>query len=329
MEYKIKQLPEDFIVKEIILLECAEGGIFSYYNMTKKNLTTSQAVDIISKRTGINKKFINYAGTKDKRAITEQKISIKNGPEKNFDFGDLKLEFICKGKERINLGNNIGNFFEIVIRKVIKKPKKIKYFVNYFDDQRFSDNNVLMGKLLIKKNFKKAVEICAEDKKYGRIIKEHIKKNKNDYIGALRKIDRKILKMFIHAYQSYLWNICVSKKLEEYSYKKIKCSTYLLNVPSKKIKNFYYPIVGFGTEEDDIIKGMLKKEGIDKKNFVIREIPELSCEGSERNVFSKVKNLFISEVEEDEINKGNKKIKISFELEKGSYATMAIKQMFI
>ena len=327
MVYKIKSVPEDFVVKEIIGLKFEDSG-FSYYNLKKTNLSVQEAAEIISKKLRINKKFINYAGTKDKIAITEQKISIKNGPERNFDFGNLKLEFLGKGKERINLGDNLGNYFEIVVRDIDKKPEKIKSFVNYFDDQRFSDKNVEIGKAIIKRDFKKAADFILEDKKYGEMTKEYLEKNKNDFIGALRLIDRKILRMFVHAYQSYLWNLCVSENFERQKHNEIEYSLGKLNIPVEEDENPGFPIIGFGTEEDGTVEEILAREKITRRDFIIKEIPELSSEGSERNVFAEIKNLNISELENDELNNGKKKVKISFELGKGSYATMAIKQLF-
>jgi len=330
MNYHIKTNLEDFFVRETIELKFNECGEFSYYLLQKTNLSTPEAVEIVSRKLKVSKKFINYAGIKDKKAVTEQAISIKNGPAKDFDFVKLKLKFLGKGKERLNLGDNSGNYFEIIVRNIKKKPKKIKNFVNYFDDQRFSGKNVEIGGAIVKKDFEKAADlIMKNDKKYGNVLNSYLGQNKNDFIGALRLFDKKILRIFIHSYQSYLWNLCISKKFEDKKYLKIKYSLGELNAPKEKIKNFSYPIAGFGTEkEDKILRGFLQKEKVSKMDFVIREIPELSSEGSERSVFAELKNLKFGNLEEDELNKGKKKIKISFELGKGSYATMAVKQMF-
>jgi len=330
MNYHIKTNPEDFFVREIIGLKFDDLGEFSYYNLKKTNLSTQEAVDIISKKLHITKKFVNYAGTKDKKAVTEQNISIKGGPEKDFDFGNVKLKFLGRGKKRLNLGDNSGNYFEIIVRNIEKRPKKISCFVNYFDDQRFSGKNAETGRAIVRKDFEKAAEIILEnDKSYGKIIQDYLERNKKDFIGALRLVDRKILRMFVHAYQSYLWNLCVSKTFEGKKCRKTRYSLGELNVPEEKTKNFSYPIAGFGTEkEDKILREVLQKEKISKRDFVIKEIPELSSEGSERSVFAELKNLKFGNLEEDELNKGKKKIKISFELGKGSYATMAVKQMF-
>ena len=44
-------------------------------------------------------------------------------------------------------------------------------------------------------------------------IEEHLQKQKNDFIGALKTIPFKMLKLYVHSYQSFLFN----KALEEYT----------------------------------------------------------------------------------------------------------------
>ena len=126
--------------------------------------------------------------------------------------------------------------------------------------------------------------------------------------------------MFVHAYQSLLWNKAVAQYIEG------------KNLSALKGKKF--PVFGFGTEiEDEEIKGIydpiLKEDGISERSFVLREMPEISCEGDERIIVSEIKGLKVSELSEDELNPGIKKCTIEFELGKGEYATDAVRQMFI
>jgi tRNA(Glu) U13 pseudouridine synthase TruD len=62
---------------------------------------------------------------------------------------------------------------------------------------------------------------------------------------------------------------------------------------------------------------------------VIKEFPELSSEGTERDVFAEAQKLSIGELEGDELNPGRKKVKLSFVLQPGSYATEFVRQLFI
>jgi tRNA(Glu) U13 pseudouridine synthase TruD len=72
----------------------------------------------------------------------------------------------------------------------------------------------------------------------------------------------------------------------------------------------------------------MQQEGITYRDFIIKSLPEISPEGSSRKLYSEIKKLKIGTLENDELNKGMKKVKISFFLNKGDYATMAIKNMF-
>ncbi|MBU1112197.1 MAG: tRNA pseudouridine(13) synthase TruD, partial [Nanoarchaeota archaeon] len=76
-----------------------------------------------------------------------------------------------------------------------------------------------------------------------------------------------------------------------------------------------------------IITKIMQKENITEQDFIIKQIPELSQEGELRAAFAEIKNLAISELEEDDLNTNKKKLKLTFTLNKGSYATMAIKKL--
>ncbi|MBN2457567.1 tRNA pseudouridine(13) synthase TruD [Candidatus Woesearchaeota archaeon] len=334
--YKIKQLPEDFIVKEKLDLKLSENGTYNYYLLKKKGYSTFDAIELIAKKLRIMPKFINAAGLKDRQAVTEQTISISKGVKRNYDFtykkGDenryVKLEFLGRGDERINIGTLDGNYFDLVIRNlsqedVSKIPAassgKRMLVPNYFDTQRFgrdSDNH-LIGRMLVKKRFKEAAEALAAKDAWG--ISEFLTKSPGNFIGALRSQPRRILKFYVVAYQSYLWNSCVRKYIET------------MGDPVHNDDTF--PMLGFDTEEDndkkkEIIDEVCKKESINARDLIIRQMPELTLESQDRAVFAEAEELLFSAPEDDELNSGMKKIKASFYLKKGSYATNVIKELF-
>ncbi len=292
--YRLKEKPEDFIVNEITNIKLKKKGNYSIFFLKKNNYTTEKAVQTIANKLNIPRKFISYAGNKDKVAITTQYISIKNAKIKELELKDIRLDFKGYLDKPILLGDLKGNEFII---KVItdKKLKKINKMVNYFGEQRFSKNNKEIGKLIVKRDFKRAVDFIIKNNEEQ--VKEYLSKKPTDYIGALRKIPLKILKLYVHSYQSYLWNEMVAKS----------------NVKT-------LPIIGFGTEVTKDIQKILEKEGINSRDFIIKQIPELSSEGTERDLFVDIKNLEIEKIEKGYI--------IRFILPKGSYATETIKQIF-
>jgi len=72
---RIKQIPEDFIVKELSKPKI-EPGSYSYFKLKKTQWTTIAAIKQIAIRARMNTKFIGIAGNKDKEGITKQTISI-------------------------------------------------------------------------------------------------------------------------------------------------------------------------------------------------------------------------------------------------------------
>jgi len=320
--YLLKQIPEDFLVEEVTNLNFEKNGRYGAFILTKKNYTTEDAIQTICGKLKIDRKKIGYAGIKDRNAITTQYISIDgaNSSTENISLKDISLKFVGFLKEPITLGTLKGNNFSITIRNLKKTeiPKKNKVSINYFDKQRFSKNNVEIGKAILNKKFKEACDlITLGDGSYRELIDKHLAKSKNDYVNALKKIPRKILMIYVHAYQSKIWNETVQE------YIKIK----------KNDSNEEIPIIGFSTELQEgnlkkIIIKIMNNENITFRDFIIREIPELSFEGNKRNMYAEIQKLFIEKHEPDELNEGFFKTKVNFFLEKGAYATMAIKQMF-
>ena len=292
--YTIKEKPEDFIVNEIPTPK-NKGGEYSYYLLKKKGMNTLDAVHKIAKRLKIKEKNIGFAGLKDKQAITTQYITIKNGPEK-LEVEGINIEYIGKVDKTIFTGDLEGNEFEIIV-KSDNEIKKKENFVNYYGEQRFGKNNVEIGRALIKRDYKQAVSLIDDYE-----VKEHIENYPNDYVGAIRKVKKRILIFYVHAYQSYLWNECAKE------------------VELNKIKAEKIPLIGFDIEENEveyILEKIMKKEGIKPRDFIFRDIKEISSEGGERKFKIKV-DVNIEKL-------GDYKLK--FKLPKARYATEIVRQL--
>ncbi|MBD3361242.1 tRNA pseudouridine(13) synthase TruD [Candidatus Woesearchaeota archaeon] len=304
--YKLKQQPDDFNVEEVSNIKIDETGKYTYFSVKKKNYTTLRAVEAIASKLNILPKKIGFAGNKDKKAITTQLFSaekISKSRLEGIKLKDIEITFKGKGDVPICLGDLEGNSFEIVIRNINSKPKMKKEFINYFGEQRFSKNNAQIGKSIVKKDFKTAVELISEgDGIIEKKIKKFLSKNPKNYVGALRTIPKKILSLYVHAYQSLLWNKQAEISSEE-----------------------YVPIIGFDTNIDSKI---IKQEKINCRDFIIKQIPSLSSEGGKRKRIVNAANVSISELEDDELNKSKKKVLIKFTLPKGSYATEFVKNLF-
>jgi len=188
----------DFVVEEVSLYENSGEGEHLVLRVRKKDMTTWDMLQIMSEHLGIRVRDIGYAGLKDKDGMTIQSISmIKKGVEeriKNFSHDKIKILKIDYHKNKLRIGHLKGNKFFIRLKKVSKTDSTILINIlekikdtgipNYFGYQRFGRDKV---------NHKMGKEIL-EGKKF-----ERRKKMKN---------------FFISAYQSHLFNLWLSKRVE-------------------------------------------------------------------------------------------------------------------
>lgn len=337
--YQIKQIPEDFIVKEISNIDLKKKGSHGIFLLKKRGYSTPDAVDAVSEILGIRNKDIGYAGNKDKNAITEQRISVKLLNDvflnriTNLKIKNIELNFLGCSDQPVSLGDLEGNSFEIVVRNLDKKDlsiflkntkliksSKLK-IPNYYGEQRFSKNNMEIGKLILKNKIKEAADLITENDGF---LKEKMNNfldtNKNNYNAALKIIPKRVLKLYIHSYQSFLWNYVVSIFLKNHKNKK-----------SLKI-----PLIGFGMDAENIknielkkiIKKTLEDEKISPRDFILRSLPELSSEGGFRDLFMKINGFKLLKREKDDLNKNKEKLTLKFSLQKGSYATVLVDFLF-
>jgi len=302
--YKLKELPEDFIVKEKSTIEIGDEGEYTYFLLKKKNYTTHRALEHIAGALRKPLKDFGFAGSKDKAAITEQVCSVKNVSEERLEgieIPDLELKFLGRGNRPVSLGLLEGNFFEVVVRNIDELPEIKNTFVNLFGEQRFSKHNVEIGEAIIKKDFKKALNIILKIDEVPD-VRNYLEGHPTDFVGALKKVHFRILKLYVHSFQSKLWNDQAPGSTEE-----------------------FVPIIGFGTAMTPEIKEVLAHTGLKPRDFINRQLPELSVEGDERKRLVNVRKLEVSSLEN---GFGKKKVTLKFFLPKGSYATEFIRQSF-
>jgi tRNA(Glu) U13 pseudouridine synthase TruD len=187
---QIKEQPEDFIVREHALHSFAPGP-YKVYLLRKKNWNTEDCLQYLAHKLRVQRKDIGYAGNKDKRAVTEQYITIKNGPDAVYSPQDFSIVFLGSQQEPIRLGQHLRNFFTITVHDV--KAIEHKPIVNYFGEQRFGGNNVEVGFALLRKDYKLAATLLGLS-------------FTTDPISALRSIPKHTLLLYVHAVQSQLWN---------------------------------------------------------------------------------------------------------------------------
>ena len=357
----IKHVPEDFIVEEIPLNLWADAGSYVIFRLTKINLNTEHAVGIIAKRFNILHNIIKYSGTKDRHAHTVQYISIPQKPGIEgikIDEDNLKLEHVGYSETPLSLGTLKGNKFIITIRELSTDDSQAltehldmlnsnslnppNFTVpNYFDEQRFSTNNYNIGINILKRNYQVAADyVCKSGGVFANAAAVYLKAHPTDYVGALKLVPKKILLIYIHTVQSYIFNVALSRMLLEYSKRNENDASsytvdYLIGDSEKSTGKLVFmndikkyleltsalELVGFNTTTMNYhVKKILDEIGLLPRDFIVRALPDLSLEGAVRECFVSVMNFEHRLLDDRAI--------IEFELPKGAYATIVVKALF-
>ncbi len=391
----IKQKSEDFIVGEITQdLEVLdprnktfklEGkkGLFVHFVLIKNNIDTSDALDWLSKIWKIPRNNIGIAGSKDKKALTAQRVSVwgikerlDEGKVHQLDLPKIKTRSMCLRIKELRLGNLWGNFFEVIIRNIPLDEPTIKSrlretfkeieimggILNGFGQQRFGDvrpithrvgEQLLLGdikaaiKEYIGRTFKEESKNSQRSRKIywetgdiqetlehlpnhlqiERKLLKGLQKTNNDYKQVLFSLPAQLQKLFIHAYQSYLFNKYLTRRYMEYS------KNLAIPIDGEKISDniVYAPMIGSKIEltgaVEEIYDKILDKETVSFNDFSKPLSKKLGGTGTFRSIRMKPEKLKLIETEPDELNEGKSIAKISFELKRGSYATEFLREV--
>ncbi len=170
----IKDRPEDFRVEELPLYEPDGEGTHLYFRVTKRGLSTPEAVRLIARYLGVRPGDIGYAGNKDARAVTTQMMSVEHvTPEKLTGLEDdrMHIEPLRAHSNKLRPGHLAGNRFTIRIRGVeaSAEPDARKVLdvlaargvPNYFGPQRFGarGDTGKLGEALIHNDLEKFISL--------------------------------------------------------------------------------------------------------------------------------------------------------------------------
>ncbi|EAA28083.1 pseudouridine synthase TruD/Pus7 [Neurospora crassa OR74A] len=277
------------------------GGEYLHFTMYKENKDTMDAVNTIARLLKVKATNFGFAGTKDRRAGTVQRISVHRQRASNLIWLNTRLPNIKVGdfshsKEPLQLGQHGGNEFVITLKnckplggagcsvdqRVRKLREAVEFglaylqrhgYINYYGLQRFGTYAIgthLLGMKVLKedyegvlddilhvedhflheafdleeqepahtndfhnsrddynrakaitiwkttRNAEKALAILPKRFSSEAAIIRHLGKNSKDFMGALLSITRGMRMMYIHAYQSYVWNHMASKRWAMY-----------------------------------------------------------------------------------------------------------------
>lgn len=260
-------------------------------------------------------------------------------------------------------------------------------FPNYFGEQRFGSarkNTARIGELILRDGFEDAVKLflcglegeeneqarlarkeLAETNDYARALSyfpKHLKlersmlaylaKKQADYPGALKQLPRNILLLFIHAFQSEMFNQLLSERIRESERDGSgvvggeRGSDFVGGTSSEAVrsnaglvleKGEYYcgetlgfpdiskteaegwiagKIIGYETPLNEHEGALLEKLNIQKESFRLKSIPEIASRGTYRTLLAPMKEF--------DFNRDS--CVFRFSLPAGAYATVVMRE---
>ncbi|XP_015062934.1 multisubstrate pseudouridine synthase 7 isoform X2 [Solanum pennellii] len=263
-------------------------GKFLRFHLFKENKDTQEALNVIAKMLGVQVRSFGFAGTKDKRAVSTQRVTVfKQQASKlaalNKRLIGIKVGDFCHVKEGLLLGQLYGNRFTITLRGVSAESEDIikasavalgKHgFINYFGLQRFGSSSVpthLIGAALLRGEWKAAVSLILDPregeknaistvreyyKESGDIdgtlrqlprylvaekaILQCLKRSPGNYLQALKAIPRTLRMMYVHSYQSYLWNHAASMRVQKHGFDQVVLGDLVYSKEEYKVKESF------------------------------------------------------------------------------------------
>ena len=161
----IRERVEDFFVQELPLYEPSGEGEHVYCEVRKAGIGTMEMVDRVARALGVRSRDVGYAGLKDRRAVTQQLLSIPGVTEEavmTTPIDGVTPRWAARHGNKLRLGHLAGNRFAIVVRgvnpaDVVRVRGTLDRLAatgcpNYFGPQRFGrrDDNDLVGAALLR-----------------------------------------------------------------------------------------------------------------------------------------------------------------------------------
>lgn len=256
----IKEDYEDFLVEELPLYECCGQGTHVHFTLEKRGLSTMQAVSDLARELGVAPRDIGYAGLKDARAVTRQRMSIEHvepAALERLSIPRIRVFDLKRHGNKLKLGHLAGNRFTIRVRRVEAQHAAglqaawselcRRGVPNAFGPQRFGSrgDGWQVGRAIVRNQPEEAIDWMLgrpSEQDAGEILRARrlyeegrfadaaaawprMFRNEKAALWALAKtrgdrrrgflaVDRSIRHFYVSAYQSYMFNRLLARRLE-------------------------------------------------------------------------------------------------------------------
>jgi tRNA pseudouridine13 synthase len=207
-------------------------------------------------------------------------------------------------------------------------------------------------------NFQKALANFPKQLRYERSMIRSLAEDPDDFSSAFRRLPMRLLRIFVQAYQSYLFNRFLSSRIGQglsltvaqpgdnvvrleksglpmpAMHKEV--DTMNLSETNHAIQSgrlrIALPLIGLkqdlsGGVQGDLEREILAEESVSPEDFRVESITEMSSKGELRTIISPLRDFHGLDITKD-LGKGQKHaVKLAFTLYRGSYATVILREL--
>jgi tRNA pseudouridine13 synthase len=176
-----------------------------------------------------------------------------------------------------------------------------------------------------------------------RTVVDYLKFRPDDFRGAFVRLNPELRTLYLSAYQSHLWNRMLARwieerlSLEQILRAEVKLGTLLFwrrlrDEQRRELMELALPLPSarLRLPEDDVrlrlATVILAEEGLELRQMQVKGVRELFFSKGERATLC-LPSALTAEEGDDELNAGRGKLTLSFELPRGSYATLIVKRI--
>lgn len=208
-------------------------------------------------------------------------------------------------------------------------------------------------------DLEKAYNTFPKSLNYERTAIKYLLDNPGDYEGAINHLPKYLIKLLISSFQSYLFNKTISLRhkkgisltkpikgdvfniLDDENGNKTQIKYNYNGLYDKFLKEAYelnrakivFPLIGYNTNLNEfpsiksLVLEIMDNEGISLDIFTSKLLETYEFKGSFRPIIIKPLGLKILEYASDDLFQNRYKLKIEFSLQKGSYATLLLREI--
>jgi len=398
---RLKSSSDAFRVTEISSYPLPDPeGTYTVLRVVSQDWEQHELADAIARRLGLGRNAVQWAGTKDRRAVAERLLSYRGPlPERDLGLPHVEILEAYRARDGLVLGHHYGNAFDVRVDQLSRPPaeavaayrvveaelRSAGGFPNFFGPQRFGEVRPItheVGRWVVRGDLARAVDAYLIDRppggregsgdgaraayaehrdaeralrefppeyRFERTLLEHLARGHTPE-RAFRALSRDLRLLFVHAFQSYLFNRWLSERVKDglplaapvegdeilrlgrdgavRSQEGIPVGSDNLGECADLVGRgralVAGPLVGFETPESPgpagaLLGRLLASEGVDRAMFRLPATPEIASRGAARPVLVPMPPLWISP-------EGDDRVRFLFALPKGAYATVLLRE---